>query len=232
MRKNIALLGAAGISASLVVGSAEAKLIRYEINGQRYSYSTNNIQQTKEARQRIEAAAAAEAARAQAHAEAAENPLVRIFGSPAQRQAAEAQGRVQQAVSTEGQSEIASTSSVGRRGAVRRRFVKPAAPRQQTRAVRQASLERAGRPETGRGQTAADPIAATRDEGLGKQAQIPAPAAEPIKLVTPATEMPPTAPALPLDNSPRAAGGTGGGSLMDFVNQVRKAPPEGMPPRM
>ena len=38
------------------LGTAEAKLVRYEINGQRYAYSTNNRQQVREARQRIQAA--------------------------------------------------------------------------------------------------------------------------------------------------------------------------------
>ena len=36
--------------------TAEAKLVRYEINGQRYAFSTNNRQQVREARQRIQAA--------------------------------------------------------------------------------------------------------------------------------------------------------------------------------
>src|SRR5215207_3047209 len=238
MRKNIVLLGAAGISASLVAGSAEAKLIRYEINGQRYSYSTNNRQQTLEARERIAAAAAAESAQARADAEAAANPLVRLFGSPAQREAAQTQSRGQQAAPSqdpaqqgapaEGQTEIASTSSVGRSDAVRRRSAKPAAPR----AVRQASLERPGKLETGRGQTAAEPSAATRDNGPAKQAQLPVAAAESVKPVIPAAETPPAAPAMPLDAGFRAMGGTGGNSLTDFVNQVRKAPAEGLPPRM
>jgi hypothetical protein len=239
MRKNIVLLGAAGISASLVAGSAEAKLIRYEINGQRYSYSTNNRQQTLEARERIAAAAAAESAQARADKEAAANPLVRLFGSPAQREAAQSLSRVQQvapsqdhaqqAPPAEGQTEIVSTSSVGRSGAVRRRSARPAA----LRAVRQASLERSGKLETGRGQTAVDPSAATRDEGLATQAQIPAPIAEPLKPVMPAADMSSsTAPVIPFSAGPRTMGGAGGNSLTDFVNQVRKAPAEGIAPRM
>ena len=44
----------------------EAKTVFYEINGQRYSYDTNNRQQTAAARTRIEAAKTAEAAKAQA----------------------------------------------------------------------------------------------------------------------------------------------------------------------
>ena len=238
MRKNIVLLGAAGISASLVAGSAEAKLIRYEINGQRYSYSTNNRQQTLEARERIAAAAAAESAQARADAEAAANPLVRLFGSPVQREAAQTQNRVQQvapaqdrapqAAPAEAQTEIASTSSVGRSGAVRRHSAKPAAQR----AVRQASLERPGKLETGRGQTVAEPSTATHGDGVAMQAQVPAPVAEPLKPVMPAAETSATVPAMPFSAGPRAMGGAGGNSLTDFVNQVRKAPAEGLSPRM
>jgi len=57
---------------------ARAKMVYYEINGQRYSYSTNNRAQVKEARQRIDAANAAEAAKAKAQAERSANPLVAV----------------------------------------------------------------------------------------------------------------------------------------------------------
>jgi NADH dehydrogenase/NADH:ubiquinone oxidoreductase subunit G len=76
----------------------EAKTVFYEINGQRYSYDTNNRQQTATARKRIEAAKTAEAATAQAAAERASNPLVAIFGSQTQREAEAAQAQLQQIV--------------------------------------------------------------------------------------------------------------------------------------
>ena len=52
----------AGGLASLVIGGAQAKMVRYEINGQRYSYNTNNREQVEEARRRLAAANAAYAA--------------------------------------------------------------------------------------------------------------------------------------------------------------------------
>jgi NADH dehydrogenase/NADH:ubiquinone oxidoreductase subunit G len=76
----------------------EAKTVFYEINGQRYSYDTNNRQQTATARKRIEAAKTAEAATAQAAAERASNPLVALFGSQTQREAEAAQAQLQQIV--------------------------------------------------------------------------------------------------------------------------------------
>src|SRR5215211_2899995 len=81
--------GVLAVALWATLGTAEAKLVRYEINGQRYSYSTNNRQQVREARQRIQAAQ-------QAAAERAANPLVRLFGSPTHSNATEAQARAQQ----------------------------------------------------------------------------------------------------------------------------------------
>ena len=72
--------GVLAVTLWAMLGTAEAKLVRYEINGQRYSYSTNNRQQVRAARQRIQAAQ-------QAAAERAANPLVRLFGSPTQTNA-------------------------------------------------------------------------------------------------------------------------------------------------
>jgi len=77
--------GVLAVALWATLGTAEAKLVRYEINGQRYSYSTNNRQQVREARQRIQAAQEAAAATAQAAAERADNPLVcpcaRVLGA-------------------------------------------------------------------------------------------------------------------------------------------------------
>ncbi|WP_134497910.1 hypothetical protein [Microvirga pakistanensis] len=78
---------------------AEARLVRYEINGKQYSYSTNNRAQTAEAKRRIAAAKAAEAAKAKAAAEKAKNPLAAAFGSATQKEATEAEQRLKQLLS-------------------------------------------------------------------------------------------------------------------------------------
>ena len=217
MRSNIAVVGAASVSLCVSALGVEAKLIRYEIDGQQYSYSTNNLQQTREARQRIEAAKAAQAAKARAETEAAANPLARLFGSPAQREASEAQARVQQAVPSrqpaptaqamapQPQAEVASTNSLGVPRVERRRFEKRSAPR----AMRQANL---GRPDKGEAEREkAGNLSAARDEV--KQAEMPRPAT--VAPAAPFAEAPPRPPAA-----------SDAGSLADFINQVRKAPSE------
>jgi hypothetical protein len=88
-------LGASIVALAAMAGSVEAKTVFYEVNGERYSYDTSNRQQAAAARQQIEAAKTVEAARAKAAAERASNPLVAIFGSQAQREAAEAQARLE-----------------------------------------------------------------------------------------------------------------------------------------
>ena len=74
MNKTFLLLASSAILMGVASHKAEARKISYEIDGKRYSYSTNNIAQTAEAKARIEAARAAEAARAKAAAEKGENP--------------------------------------------------------------------------------------------------------------------------------------------------------------
>src|SRR3954462_7877371 len=104
MKRGSVFSGVLAVALWGTLDTAEAKLVRYEINGQRYSYSTNNRQQVREARQRIQAAQ-------QAAAERAANPLVRLFGSPTQTNAAEAQARDQQVLTQLSQA-IDATSSV------------------------------------------------------------------------------------------------------------------------
>jgi NADH dehydrogenase/NADH:ubiquinone oxidoreductase subunit G len=98
MTKVLMTLGASVVALGALLGGVEAKTVFYEINGQRYSYDTNNRQQTAAARKRIEAAKTAEAAMAQAAAERASNPLVALFGSQTQREAEAAQAQLQQIV--------------------------------------------------------------------------------------------------------------------------------------
>src|SRR5918994_2088426 len=91
MRKGLGLF-VGGFASLAMLGGSQAKMVRYEINGQRYSYNTNNRQQAEEARRRLAAANAAYAARLKAEAERASNPLAAVLGSPTQREAAEARG--------------------------------------------------------------------------------------------------------------------------------------------
>src|SRR3954463_8081407 len=56
MNRGSVFSGVLAVALWATLSTAEAKLVRYEINGQRYSYSTNNRQQVREARQRIQAA--------------------------------------------------------------------------------------------------------------------------------------------------------------------------------
>jgi hypothetical protein len=194
-----------------LASEAEAKLVRYEINGQIYSYSTNNHQQTREARRRIAAAKAAEAVKQKAAAELAANPLARLFGSPTQREAAEAQARLQQSVAPQQQAEVDTTNSVRRSQRRAKRTAERTRTVRQVRArpVKVARLKEA--PVT--------PSAAVR----GAQADVtpPRPQAQPsasarLEAAQPHSE----APFIPLTPPPKPVGN----SLTDFVNQVRTAP--------
>lgn len=96
MRKTFTLLGASVVIFGIMNSAGEARLVRYEINGKQYSYSTNNIAQTAEAKKRIAAAKAAEAAKAKAVAEKSKFPLTAAFGSQAQKDAEETEKQLQQ----------------------------------------------------------------------------------------------------------------------------------------
>jgi len=48
MRKGLSFF-AGGLASLALLGGAQAKMVRYEINGQRYSYNTNNRQQVEKA---------------------------------------------------------------------------------------------------------------------------------------------------------------------------------------
>ena len=81
MRKGVGFF-AGGLASLAMLGGAQAKMVRYEINGQRYSYDTNNRQQVEEARRRIPAANAAYAARLKADAERGSNPSPQCWDPP------------------------------------------------------------------------------------------------------------------------------------------------------
>lgn len=96
MTRGAPVFGALMVGLLLTASGAEAKTVRYEIEGQRYSYSTKNLEQVAVARERMDAARAAAEARAKAEAERSANPLVRAFGSQAQRDAAAADARLRE----------------------------------------------------------------------------------------------------------------------------------------
>ena len=141
----------AGGLASLVIGGAQAKMVRYEINGQRYSYNTNNREQVEEARRRIAAANAAYAAWLKAQAERASNPLARVLGSPTQREAAEAQARLRHVLSSSPPAGPAAGSETGRlaTAAERTRVAREPIPRKEAIPgfVPRAEPEHPGKPK-------------------------------------------------------------------------------------
>jgi hypothetical protein len=102
MSRILTVLGASAIALGAMIGNAAAWKKSYEVNGQRYSYDSNDPQQVATARKRIDAANAADTAKAKADAERAANPLVAIFGSQVQRDSAAAQERLQQVLSEQG----------------------------------------------------------------------------------------------------------------------------------
>src|SRR5215207_2021829 len=131
VRRVSVVSGVLAVALGATLGSAEAKLVRYEINGQRYSYSTNNRQQVREARHRIQAAQ-------QAAAERAANPLVRLFGSPTHSNATEAQARAQQVLAQPSQAINDITGSVRSSRAERRAGTQPRAKWSRVRRAAQA----------------------------------------------------------------------------------------------
>ncbi|PVE24369.1 hypothetical protein DC522_10905 [Microvirga sp. KLBC 81] len=94
---------------------AEARKVYYEINGKRYSYSTNNRAQMEEAKKRIAAAKAAETAKAKADEEKSKHPLVAAFGSTTQREARQAEEKLKQLLPEETSTTRSSQSPPERR---------------------------------------------------------------------------------------------------------------------
>ena len=99
MNKIISMLGASAFALGLMIDGAEARKVSYEVNGQRYRYDTRDPQQVAVARQRMEAAKA----KAKADAEREGSPMVRVFGSEAQRAADEAQEKLDKLIAEQEQ---------------------------------------------------------------------------------------------------------------------------------
>ena len=142
---------AGGLASLVMLGGAQAKMVRYEINGQRYSYNTNNREQAEEARRRIAAANAAYAAWLKAQAERASNPLARVLGSPTQREATAAQARLRHVLSSSPPAGPAAGSETGRlaTAAERTRVAREPTPRKETipAFVPRAEPEHPGKPK-------------------------------------------------------------------------------------
>src|SRR5687768_8099600 len=96
------VLGATLACLFLTRHDALAKTESYQIHGQTYTYDTLNPQQVRMARERINAARSADQARARASAESSANPLVKIFGSKTQTEAAQAEAELKRTLSTNG----------------------------------------------------------------------------------------------------------------------------------
>src|SRR3954452_4336363 len=150
MHKGLGLF-AGGLASLVMLGGAQAKMVRYEINGQRYSYNTNIREQVEEARRRLAAANVAYAAWLKAEAERASNPLAPVLGSPAQREAAEAQTRLKHFLSSSLPAGPAAGAQTGRHAAAaeRTRVAREPTARKEaiTGFVPRAELEHPGKPQ-------------------------------------------------------------------------------------
>lgn len=107
MTRILALMGASTVALGVMIMTAEARKVSYEINGQLYSYETTDPKEVAIARKRIEAANAADAAKAKAEAELKRNPLAGILGTQTQREAAQAQERLREVLEEQAQAEAA-----------------------------------------------------------------------------------------------------------------------------
>lgn len=163
MSKGIVLAGALGFALVGAAGRAEAKKVYYEVNGQRFSYSTNNAAESAEAQQRIAAAKAATAAKAKAEAELASNPLVKVFGSRTQAEARDADARLRQIMSAQPRPEAKAQPEARAETKRPRREAKRPAPRAEKIAARpQPRPEKAKPPAP----TAPSPAPAAQASGV------------------------------------------------------------------
>jgi hypothetical protein len=89
-----------------IAAPAEAKIIQYEISGRVYSYNSQSRTQIEAARVRINAANRADELREQARAERESNFFVRLFGSPMQTAAMQAEAELQRALTMPASTEV------------------------------------------------------------------------------------------------------------------------------
>jgi hypothetical protein len=100
MRSVSMLIAVSTLTFAVITGQAQAKIIKYEINGQAYSYNPKSRAEIEEARVRIEAANRADELRERARAEREANLFVRLFGSPTQAASAQADTELQKILAT------------------------------------------------------------------------------------------------------------------------------------
>lgn len=226
-------LGTTALALLLMSGGAEARKVSYEINGKRFTYDTNDPQQVAAARKRIEAANAADAARAKAEAEKASTPLVSVFGSQAQNEASQAKARLEQVLAEEDAAEAA------------RKQERPSASRRDVQ-VREPAEDQAALADDGRDKK-------DRSKDTAGDRRVPASVATTDAAEEPATQQVGTKPMVksvsfdiesgiktiimsdgsiqeePFDSNMLAKLAfeqDSSGSLTDFVNQIRKASPD------
>lgn len=175
MNKTLRMIATSTFALGVMIGAAEARKVSYEIDGQRFSYDTNDPEQVASARKRIEAANAADAAKAKADAERARNPLAAAFGSQAQREAAEAQARLQQVLTEQAAADAALK---------RRRAAQAAAREEEERRKKEAAEARPAEP-------AAKETASVDAEAPAPEADAKMPGAEPETRPAVAEQAPP-----------------------------------------
>jgi hypothetical protein len=107
MNKTLRIVAASSFMIGAAISGAEAKKVSYDINGQRFTYDTNDPAQVEIARKRIDAANTADAAKAKADAERVQNPLSATFGSQLQREAQQAKARLDQVLAEQAQADAA-----------------------------------------------------------------------------------------------------------------------------
>jgi len=107
MNKTLRIVAASTFMIGATVVGAEAKKVSYDINGQRFTYDTNDPAQVESARKRIDAANAADAAKAKADAERRQNPLTATFGSQTQQAAVQAKAQLDQVLAEQAEADAA-----------------------------------------------------------------------------------------------------------------------------
>jgi hypothetical protein len=98
MKTLAAITALSALSFVGTIDRAHARIRSFEVVGRQFSYETTRPQQVAAARQLIAAANAADAAKAKAEAELAANPLAKLLGTQAQKEAVEAQAVLNQAI--------------------------------------------------------------------------------------------------------------------------------------
>ncbi len=156
--KTLKIIAVTTIMLGAMIAGAEARKVSYDINGQRFTYDTNDPDQVESARKRIDAANAADAAKAKADAERAGNPLVATFGSQLQREADQAKARLDQVLAEQAQAD---------------------ATLKRQRAAREEQRRKQAEEETAKATANATPAEKTTETAAAEQAPAPA-APEPV----------------------------------------------------